>query len=146
MDPSRSGQDLVWHHPCMEEIITNLVSETNRDGKITNSNLELAALVLHEATVLVAVTEARLEAPCSDLDNTPTVSWSTKEVSMINPAVADLIRIHTLHLRQFFINPSVFYHPVIKNRIADDASRLFEISYTSRLAHMSDTYPQLKSS
>ena len=106
-----------------------------------NSDLELAALILHEATLLAAVPEARLAAPRSGSDNTPTVSWSTKEASTINPVVADLLRLCALHSRQFFINPSVFNHPGIENRMADDASRLFELSDTSLLAHMSSAYP-----
>ena len=65
-----------------------------------------------------------------------------KEALTTNPVVADLLCIHTLHLRQFFINPSVFYHPGIKNCMADDASRLFSISYSSLIAHMSDDYTQ----
>ena len=63
LDPSRSGKDLVRRHPCPADIIADLVSSTNREGTITNSNLELAALVLHEATLLVVVPEARLAAP-----------------------------------------------------------------------------------
>ena len=42
----RTGQNLVWQHPWPPEIITSLVSLTNPHGTITNSNLELSALVL----------------------------------------------------------------------------------------------------
>ena len=45
-------------------------------------------------------------------------------------------------LTNIFLNPSVLYHPGQDNRIADDASRLFDISDTPFLAHMSATYPQ----
>ena len=139
---SHSAKDLVWVHPWPAYIIADLFTLTNREGTITNSDLELAALVVHEATLLAAVPEARLAASRSGLDNTPTVSWSTKEASTINPVVADLIRLHTLHLRQFFINRSVIYHPEIKNTMADYASRMFEFSDTSFLVHMTYIYPQ----
>ena len=109
----------------------------NREGTITNSDLELDALVLHKANLLAAVPEARLAAPRSGSDNTPTVSWSTKEASTINLVVADLLCLRALHSRQFFLYPSVFYHPGIENCMADDASHLFEISDTSLLVHMS---------
>ena len=99
LDPSLSGNDLVWRHPWLADIIADLVSSTNREGTITNSNLELAALVLHEATLIVAVLEARLSIPRSGPDNTPTVSWSTKEASTITPVVADLLRLRALHSR-----------------------------------------------
>ena len=58
----------------MTEIITNLVSATNREGKITNYGLELAALILHEATLLTEVHKARLDVPHSGSDNTLIVS------------------------------------------------------------------------
>ena len=145
MDLLCSGQDLVWRRPWPADIIANLVSAMNREGTIKNSNLELAALVLHEATLLAAVPGARLAAPRSGSYNTLTISWSTKEASMINPVVTEILRISALHLRKFFINPSVFYHPGIKNIMADNASCLFEISDTSPLSHISATYPQLKS-
>ena len=50
--------------------MTDIVSSTNREGTITNSDLELAALVLHEATLIVAVHDVSLDAPCSGSDNT----------------------------------------------------------------------------
>ena len=43
-----------------------------------------------------------MAAPRSGLDNTPTVSWSTREAPAINPVVADLLRICALHSCQFF--------------------------------------------
>ena len=105
LDPSRSWKDLLRRHPWPAEIIYDLVSSTNREGTIKNSDLELVALVLHKATLLTAVLEARLVAPCSGLYNIPTVSWSKKEASTINPVVADLF---ALHLSQFFLNPYIF--------------------------------------
>ena len=146
LDPSRSGKDLVWHHPWPSDIIVKIVSSTNRDRMITNSNLELVEIVLHEAILLAAVTDARLAAPHSGSDNTPTASWSTKEFSTINPVVAELLRLRALHLRQFFINPSVFYHPGVKNLMVDEDSCLFDLSDTALLDHMSAAYPQPKSS
>ena len=106
LDPSCSGIDLVWRYPWPLEIISDLVSPANRKGTITNSDLELATLVLHEATLIGAVPEATLAAPRSGSDNTLTVSWSTKEASTINPVVVYLLHLLALHLRQLFLNPS----------------------------------------
>ena len=143
---SCSGKDLVWRHPWSAEIIANLVSSENREGTITNSDLEVAALVLHKANLIAAAPDARLAAPCSGSDNTLTVSWSTKEAPTINPVVADLLRICALHLRQFFVKPSLFGHPGIENFMADDPSCIFGLSDASLLAHMSAVYPQPHSS
>ena len=146
LDPSHLGKDLVWHHPWLSDIIAKLVSSTNRERTITNYNLELVALFLHKATLLAAVTDARLAAPHSGSKNTPTASWSTKESLTINPVVGDLLRLRALHLRQFFINPSVFYHPGVKNLMVDEDSCLFDLSDTALLDHMSAAYPQPQSS
>ena len=102
LDPDRYVRNLVLHHPWPPEIITYLVPLKNIEGKITNSDLELAALILHEAALLAAVPTARMAAPRSGSDNTTTVLWSTHEASATNPVVADLLRICALHSRQFY--------------------------------------------
>ena len=108
LDPARTGQNLVWRHLWPPDIITILVSLTNPQGTVTNSELDLAALVLQEATFLEAFSKACMAAPRSGSDNTPTVSWSTREASMIKPVVADLLRICALHSIKFLLNPSIF--------------------------------------
>ena len=74
LDPARTGQNLVWQLPWPPEIVANLVSATTPQGTITNSDLELATLVLQGATLLEAVPKASMTAPHSGSDNTPTVS------------------------------------------------------------------------
>ena len=91
--------------------MSNLVSSTNREGTITKPDLELAAIVLHQATLLEAVPESCTADPRSGSDNTPTISWSIMEASMINPVVADLLCICALHSRQFYLDLYIFYHP-----------------------------------
>ena len=63
----------MWRHHWLSDIITNLVSSKNRERTITNSDLELSALIIHKATLLVAVPDVRLAAPFSRSGNTPTV-------------------------------------------------------------------------
>ena len=102
-----TGQNLVWQITWPPDIVTSLVSSTNPYGTISNSDLELAALVLQEATLLKAVPKARMAAPRSGSDNTPTFSWSMHEAFMINPVVADLLLIRALHSGNFFLNTSI---------------------------------------
>ena len=101
---------MVLRHPWPPDIIADLVLLTNLQVTITNSDLELYDLVLQEATILEAVPEAPMTVPLSRSDNTPTVSWSTCEASVINLVVEDLLRIHVLHSRNFTLNPSFLYH------------------------------------
>ena len=143
INPTRTGQNLVWRHPLPPEIIASLVSLTNPQGTITNSDIEPAALILQDATLLKSFPKARMAAPHSGSDNTPTVSWSTREASKINPVVADLLRINVLHSRKFFLNPSIFYHLGQENCMADHALSLFYLSDTNFLTHMSVIHPQL---
>ena len=60
---------------------------------------------------------------------------------MINLVVAEILRIRTLHSRKFFFNHSVFYHPGEEKCMANYASRLFYLSDTDFLAHMSVFHP-----
>ena len=52
LDPSSSGLIIVCRHPWLPDIIVALVSDTNPEGKLTNSNLGLADLLLHESTLM----------------------------------------------------------------------------------------------
>ena len=115
LDPARTGQNLVWQHPWPPDIIESLVSLTNPQITITNYDLELAALFLQEATLLEVAPKACMMTPWSGSDNTPTVSWSMREASMINSMVVDLLRFRALHSRKFFLNPSVFTIQAKKN-------------------------------
>ena len=84
-----------------------------------------------------------MTAPRSGYDNTPTLSCSTHEPSMINLVVSDLLLIRTLHFRKFLFNTSVFYHPFQENCMADDASSLFYLYDTDFLTHISIIHRQL---
>ena len=135
IDPDQMGHNLAWRHPSPPETIVDLVLSTNIQETITKSDLELDVLVLPEATLLEAVSEACTATPRSRSINTPTVSWSMREALSINPVVADLLHICALH-SIFFLNPSVFYHPGQKTCMADDGYRLFNLTDTSFLTHM----------
>ena len=110
LNPSQTGCILVLRQPWPLYIISDLVLATNLKGQITNSDIELATLALHEATLLAAAPEARMAVQRSGLENTHTVLWGMLEYSTINPVVTDLLRIRALHSRQFFLNTSIFYH------------------------------------
>ena len=50
----------MWWHPWPPSIIKALILDRNHDGTLTNSDLNLAALVLHEATLLEMCPEATM--------------------------------------------------------------------------------------
>ena len=50
LNPNRDGRHYVWRLKWPADIIAALVSFNNPNGSVTNSDLELAALILQEAT------------------------------------------------------------------------------------------------
>ena len=79
LNPSESGTSLVWRHLWPPNIIKALILDRNPEGTLTNSDLELATLVLNEATLMDTCPEATIDAPRLGLDKTLAVSWSTRE-------------------------------------------------------------------
>ena len=145
IDPNEDGLNYVCRLPWPEDIRTDLVSFDNPQGRITNSDLELSALVLQEATFSFVCTSPSWRAPFTGSDNTPTVAWYFRESSTINPVVAELLRIRSLVNRQFCITPSMFYRPSHLNTMADDESRKFDLDLTNFLSTFSSTYSPLQS-
>ena len=121
--------------------MAELVSNDNPYGRITNSDLELAVLVLQEATFNFMSASPEWQAPFTGRDNTPTVAWTFWEAFTVNPVVTDLLRLRSLVNLQFKITPSSFYHPGPQNTIADDASRKFYVALDIFLSLFSVTYP-----
>ena len=122
LNPNRDGKHYVWRLRWPADIIATLVSFANPNGSITNSDLELSALVYQEATFPLICSKFRWRSPAIGSDNTPTVSWSFKEASTINPVVAALLRIRAIANFASSRLPSVFYHPGDLNTMADNAS------------------------
>ena len=120
--------------------MADLISLDNPKGRITNSDLELEALVIQEVTFPLIYIDPAWQAPSSGSDNTPTVAWTFKETSTINPVVADLLRIRSIPNRQITISPSACYHPGLRNTMADDASRRFDLNCDSFLSFFTCKY------
>jgi hypothetical protein len=67
----------VWRVVWPDDITKNVVSESNPLGTSTNSDLEMASVVLHQL-VLERLVELRHNRSVIHCDNTPSVSWSTR--------------------------------------------------------------------
>jgi hypothetical protein len=102
------------------------VVELYRQGQLTNSDLEMAAVLLQH---LVAERLRPLRHCHAAIwsDNTPTVSWSTKMADKATAPVAGQL-LWALAMRQRTHGaalPSVTHHAGLQNLLADAASRLF---------------------
>ena len=68
---------VVWRLEWPDDIRRSVVSFANPSGTITNSDLEMAAMLIHYIVLehLVSLKHVHVAAWC---DNTPTVSWTNK--------------------------------------------------------------------
>jgi hypothetical protein len=119
---------IVWCVPFPQEISSQVVSNSNPDGNLTNSDLEMAAALLHYM-VLQQVTNMRHKRAGTFSDNTPTVSWSTRMADRSKgPTAGRLLRGLAAVQRTTQAGPyTVASVAGKKNQMADVASRSFHI-------------------
>ena len=139
LNPNEDGTHFVWRLQWPHDIQEDLISLINPDVHITNSDLELAALVRYEATFPEVCTSSTWRAPLTGSNNTPTVAWTFKEASAINLVVANLLHICAIINTNSSITPAVFYHPRPINTMVDDTSHLFNLTNPQCLSFFSLT-------
>jgi len=130
----------IWFPNATQE---QLVSSTNPTGKITNSDLEMAGLLMHWL-VLESIADLQHTHVATGCNNTPTVAWTTCLLATKAPIAAHLIRALALRMLACQASPLTAFHlPGETNRMADLASR----SHTTFpedhlfLAHFAQTFP-----
>ena len=116
----------VFRYEWPEDIKCNIITRENRSGGITNSDLEMAGLLL---TWLV------MEEVCGDLqekrvavfsDNDPTVSWVKRLASRHSMVAAQLVRALALRMKLRRACPITPVHiPGVENAMTDIPSRSF---------------------
>ena len=140
-DPS--FQPLVWRAVFPQAIQTDLVSTKNPQGKISNSDLELAGQMAH-LDVIAQHNDCRERTLSTLTDNISARSWQRKgSTTTLGPA-AYLLRLQALHQRHHRYLNQPDYIPGPANAMADDASRLWHLTDTAFLHHLNLTYPQSK--
>ena len=135
------GRPVLWRSPFPSNIQAQLVTYDNPAGRITNSDLELAATTAH-----LDIAANRWPVATRSLsvlsDNTPAVAWQQKGSTTTARAAAYLLRLQALHQRHFKYLTHVSHIPGTVNRMADDASRLQHLSDSALLDHFNTHYPQ----
>jgi len=135
------GPPLVWRERFPDDIVHRLVSSTNPTGDLTNSDFELAGVVCHQ-DILAQHFDVR-EASVSVLnDNTPAISRSVRGSITSRDPAAYLLRISSLHRRHHRYNADFQHIRGPANAMADDCSRLWQLSDAAFLAYFNQTYPQ----
>lgn len=132
---------IAWRQRYPAAVTAALVSYDNPSGTISNSDLELAGTVAHH-DVLVHATDMREHTTYNLHDNTPAVAWQRKGSTTTTGPAAYLLRIQALHQRFHRYVPRHDYIPGLVNAMADDCSRLWELTDSQFLAYFNRTYPQ----
>ena len=132
---------LVWRSPFPTPIQKQLSSFENPKGAVTNSDLELAATIVHH-DVLNRAADCREHTIRTYHDNTPAVFWQRKGSTSTSGPAAYLLRLQAHHQRHYRYVPSHGYLPGALNSMSDDASRLSTLTDAEFLTHFNETYPQ----
>ena len=115
INTNKDGTNFAWQVKWSANIVRQLVNFTNTVSTITNSDLELVVLVLHEEFFISINALPSWQTPASGSNSTPTVVWTFCEASVINSVVADLISIRSAHNRLHKFILSVFCYPGLLN-------------------------------
>jgi len=127
---------LVWRVQFPSHIAEQVVSFKNPTGRLTNSDLELAGLVLHYCALETATNLMHKRVGIYS-DNTPTVYWAKRMADRSQSATSGrLLRGLAMRQRSLHSGPSTVA-PIAgdKNGMADEASRIFN----SPFPHLSDS-------
>jgi len=137
---SRGPQYHLWRAAFPPSISRAFISTDNPTGLITNSDLELAGLVL--GSTLIAQRHYRPYQHISlASDNTPAVAWITKGSTTSNGPPAYLLHMLAQSRRSQKYQLTVPFTSGISNTIADCCSRLFHLNDENFLQYMRDRFP-----
>lgn len=139
-----ASSPVVWRFQFPPDVQRKLVSADNPHGTITNSDLELAATIIqHDA--MCNTYDVREHTIHTSTDNQATQAWQRHGSATTNAVPAFLLRLQAIHQRFHRYVPMHSYLPGKLNAMADDASRLWNLSDNELLTHFNVTYPQHRS-
>jgi hypothetical protein len=132
---------MLWRQKWPSSVPARLVSSSNPNGDITNSELELAATIA-QFDVLAQAVDIRSHTVHNLSDNSATVAWQRKGAASTSGPVAYLLRIHALHQRHHRYIPLHDFISGVDNVLADQCSRLFHLTDQQLLSHFDLAFPQ----
>jgi hypothetical protein len=135
---------ILWRATFPNSVRKQLVTFRNPTGTINNSDLELAGSVLQNAAT-VECFDVRERTVLHKADNTATVFWQRKGSTTTTGPPAYLLRLQAYHQRYHRYLPRSDYLEGPRNAMADDASRLCDLTDQQLLTHFNSTYPQEQS-
>jgi hypothetical protein len=137
----------VWRVEFPADITNQVVSDKNPKGVLTNSDLEMAGVLLHYLALEQIVADLRATQAVIGCDNTPAVAWTRRMASRAASPVAHRL-LRGLAMRQRTTRaapPEIFHTEGERNVLADVASRVIanqpNISNAAFLAHFNHRFP-----
>jgi hypothetical protein len=131
---------MVFRAPFSDKIRQRLISTSNPTGNLTNSDFELAALVLCTALCSSLTTIPHMALWCAS-DNIAAVSWCTKGSTSSTGPAAHLLRWLAQISRSNLVSLSAFHVPGTSNTLADFCSRSFHLTDQEFLHHLNTHFP-----
>jgi len=133
-------QRCLWRAPFTATVRRELITATNVSGTLTNSDLELAAL-LTGAVHCAQNLPARYEHILLASDNTPAVAWANRGSTTTTKAPAYLLPLFAQQRSAKPFTLTACFSPGDSNQLADACSRLFYLSDCEFLKHMNKSFP-----
>jgi hypothetical protein len=139
--PHGDVQPLLWRSPFCREVQSRLITFSNPASTIINSELETAASVAQH-DILAHQADIREATIHNSSENVATVWWQRKGATSTTGPAARLLRLQALHQRHHRYVTTFDYIPGPANAMADDCSRLWNLTDSQLLAHFNLVYPQ----
>ena len=130
---------ILWRYKWPDDIIANLVTTENPSGTVTNSDLELAGGLIH-LEAIAQTFDVRERTFLSKTDNLATLFWQRKGSATTDKVPAHLLRLFGIHQRYHRYVPRHDYLSGPSNPMADDSSRLFDLSDEELLIYFNAKY------
>ena len=134
----------VWFYEWPEEVRNKLCTDTNKEGTITISDLELLGIFMHWLALEAAVGAENLRhtSPAIWCDNLPAVSWVYKLRSNVSILAANILRALATRLHHCESGLVAIDHiSGIHNIMADVASRKHDVNLLKFLSFFHKTFP-----
>jgi hypothetical protein len=116
----------VWRVQFQPDITAAVVSDSNPTGSLTNSDLEMAGVLLHHLVLETLIKAKHCHLATLLCDNTPSVAWVNRMAAKSSSPVAHRL-LRGLALCQRIIKtalPMIDYIAGLDNIWADEASRI----------------------
>ena len=110
LNSNSDGDHFIWRVEWPPDVVADLISWDNPKGWTTNSDLELAAIIIQEAMSPLICTYPTWQVLSPGSDNITMVAWTFKEVSTINAVVVNLFHLCSSINHQSTSSPLICYH------------------------------------